>query len=109
MYLDFISDIACIGDSIRITCHDDIIEGTIVKIAPNLIAVKQADGSLVIKKDDEITDMALNPSNKDKNDSPNNNPTTSEEKGNQGCPDCLSEVRYSKELLEEFHLFASYL
>ena len=83
MYLDFISDIACIGDSIRITCHDDIIEGTIVKIAPNLIAVKQADGSLVIKKDDEITDMALNPSNKDKNDSPNNNPTTSEEKGNQ--------------------------
>ena len=79
MYLDFISDIACIGDSIRITCHDEIIEGTIVKIAPNLIAVKQADGSLVIKKDDEITDMALNPSNKDKNDSPNNNPTTSEE------------------------------
>ena len=62
MYLDFISDIAKIGDTIRITCEDGTIEGTIVKIASNLIAVKQNDGTLVIKKDDEITDLALNPS-----------------------------------------------
>ena len=63
MYLDFISDIAKIGDTIRITCEDGTIDGTIVKIASNLIAVKQNDGTLVIKKDDEITDLALNPSN----------------------------------------------
>ena len=63
MYLDFITDIAKIGDTIRITCQDEIIEGAIVKIAPNLIAVRLNDGTLVIKKDDEITDLALNPSN----------------------------------------------
>lgn len=63
MYLDFITDIAKIGDTIRITCQDEIIEGTIAKIAPNLIAVRLNDGALVIKKDDEITNLALNPSN----------------------------------------------
>ena len=63
MYLDFITDIAKIGDTIRIACQDEIIEGVIVKIAPNLIAVRLNDGALVIKKDDEITDLALNPSN----------------------------------------------
>ena len=34
MYLDFIADIAKVGDSIHITCQDEIIDGTIVKIAP---------------------------------------------------------------------------
>ena len=63
MYLDFITDIAKIGDTIRITCQDEIIEGAIAKIAPNLIAVRLNDGALVIKKDDEITNLALNPSN----------------------------------------------
>ena len=36
MYLDFITDIAKIGDTIRITCQHEIIEGAIAKIAPNL-------------------------------------------------------------------------
>lgn len=63
MYLDFITDIAKIGDTIRITCQDEIIEGAIVKIAPNLIAVRLNDGTLVIKKDDEITDLAPDCSN----------------------------------------------
>ena len=62
MFLDFIVDIAKVGDSIRITCQDEIIDGTIVKIAPTLIAVRLLDGSLILKKDEEITDIALNPS-----------------------------------------------
>jgi len=62
MYLDFIADIAKVGDSIHITCQDEIIDGTIVKIAPTLIAVRLLDGSLIIKKDEEITDISFSSS-----------------------------------------------
>lgn len=61
MYLSFIVDIAKVGDILRIICNDETIEGTIVKIAPELVAVKLNDGSLVFKKDEEITDLQLIP------------------------------------------------
>ena len=59
MYLDFIADIAKIGDTIHITCQKEVYEGTIVKIAPPMIAIRLNNGALVVKKDDEIDDLYL--------------------------------------------------
>ena len=61
MYLDFIIDIAKVGDKIRIVCKDESIEGTIVKISSTMLALKKNDGALILKKDDEITDIILKP------------------------------------------------
>lgn len=69
MYLDFITDIANVGDTIRITCiNNEMFEGTIVKITPTIVAFKLRSGSLVIKKDEEICDLCLNPTDNTNND-----------------------------------------
>ena len=69
MYLDFITDIANVGDTIRITCiNNEMFEGTIVKITPTIVAIKLRSGSLVIKKDEEICDLCLNPTDNTNND-----------------------------------------
>ena len=67
MYLDFIIDIAKVGDNISVICKEEVIEGTIVKISPSMLAVKKSDGSLILKKDDEIEDVILKPVKNDVN------------------------------------------
>ena len=67
MYLDFILDIAKVGDVINITTKEQNIEGEIMKISSSLIAVRKANGSVVFCKDEDITDLKLYSS--DKNDS----------------------------------------
>jgi small-conductance mechanosensitive channel len=57
MYLDFILDIAKVGDIINITTKEQNIEGEIMKISSSLIAVKKANGSVVVCKDEDITDF----------------------------------------------------
>ena len=64
MYLDFILDIAKVGDFINITTKEQNIEGEIMKISSSLIAVRKANGSVVVCKDEDITDLKLNASNK---------------------------------------------
>ena len=59
MYLDFISDIAKVGDVINITTKEQNIEGEIMKISSSLIAVRKANGSVVFCKDEDITDLKL--------------------------------------------------
>ena len=62
MYLSFISDIAKPGDIILIECKDVIYQGTIVKLSDAFVAIKLDNGALIIKKDEEITNVVLNPS-----------------------------------------------
>lgn len=65
MYLDFIIDIANVGDSITVTRNNNDITGIIVKLTPELIAIRNSDNSLFIMRDEEIQAIKLNPS-KDK-------------------------------------------
>lgn len=64
MYLEFISDIANVGDLIKITTGKQVIEGEIIKISSTLIAVKNNNGSVVLCKDEDILDLQVNPENK---------------------------------------------
>lgn len=58
MYLDFIIDFANVGDSITIECGDKTFSGSIVKITPDLIAIKTGK-AIIIKKDSEITNSPV--------------------------------------------------
>ena len=64
MYLEFISDIANVGDLIKITTGKQVIEGEIIKISSSLIAVKNNNGSVILCKDEDILDLQVNPENK---------------------------------------------
>lgn len=64
MYLEFISDIANVGDLIKITTGKQVIEGEIIKISSSLIAVKNNNGSVVLCKDEDILDLQVNQENK---------------------------------------------
>lgn len=44
MYLDFILDIAKVGDSITLVTNQQTIEGEIIKISSSLIAIKKEMG-----------------------------------------------------------------
>ena len=66
MYLEFINDIAKVGNNVLVTTNSGTIEGVIVKLSNYLIAVKTKDGSIVVKKDNEITNIEILPTgNKD--------------------------------------------
>lgn len=54
MYLDFIIDFTHEGDFITIECNDNKYSGTIVKITPDLIAIRTGQ-SIIVKKESEIT------------------------------------------------------
>ena len=54
MYLDFILDFATEGSWITIKCGETTYSGTIVKISPNLIAIRTGN-AIIVKKDSEIT------------------------------------------------------
>lgn len=58
MYLDFIIDFANVGDSITIECGDKTFSGSIIKITPDLIAIKTGK-TIIIKKDSEITNSPV--------------------------------------------------
>ena len=51
MYLDFILDIAKVGDIINITTKKQNIEGEIMKISSSLIAIRKTNGAVVFCKD----------------------------------------------------------
>ncbi|MBD5357683.1 MAG: hypothetical protein HDR88_11875 [Bacteroides sp.] len=61
MYLSFISDIAKPGDFISVECADGTIQGTVVKLSDAFIAIKLDNGALIVKKDEEIANVVLNP------------------------------------------------
>jgi hypothetical protein len=60
MYLDFISDIAKVGDSITIVTRQQTIEGEIIKISSELIAVKTTNGAVFFCKDEDILELNIN-------------------------------------------------
>lgn len=59
MYLEFICDIAKVGSGVTVTTKFETIEGVIVKLSNNLLAVQTRDGSIVVKKDNEITNIKI--------------------------------------------------
>lgn len=61
MYLDFISDIAKVGSKVVVTTSLETIEGIIVKVSNDLIAVQQKDGTVIVKKDNGITNIEILP------------------------------------------------
>lgn len=61
MYLPFISDIAKTGDAILVECSDGKYQGTIVKLSESFVAIKLGNGTLIIKRDEEIVNVILNP------------------------------------------------
>ena len=63
MYLEFISDIAKVGSKVLVTTCLETIEGVIVKLSNDLIAVQQKDGTVIVKKDDDITNIEILPAN----------------------------------------------
>lgn len=66
MYLEFINDIAKVGSNVLITTISETIEGIIVKLSNELIAVQTKEGSIVVKKDNEIINIEILPTdNKD--------------------------------------------
>ena len=64
MYLDFILDIAKVGDIINITTKEQTIEGEIMKISSSLIAIKKTNGAVVFCKDEDIIDLKLKATDK---------------------------------------------
>lgn len=60
MYLEFALDIIKAGDTVIVTCENDVIEGVVVKISKQFIAVQQSDGSIIVKNDNDITDIKAN-------------------------------------------------
>ena len=78
MYLDFILDIAKVGDIINITTKEQNIEGEIMKISSSLIAIKKTSGTVVFCKDEDIIDLKLNAcSREESKDSQNSTPNGS--------------------------------
>lgn len=63
MYLEFISEIAKVGSKVVVTTCLETIDGVIVKLSNDLIAVQQKDGTVIVKKDDDITNIEILPAN----------------------------------------------
>lgn len=61
MYLDFIVDIAEVGNQVTIRTSTETIEGTILKLSKELIAIQKIDGSVIIKKDSDISHLEIHP------------------------------------------------
>ena len=60
MYLDFIIDILHQGDSITIHCDNDVYTGVILKMTKDMIAIRLSTGNIIIKRDEEITNIDTN-------------------------------------------------
>ena len=59
MYLDFIIDIAKVGDNITLVTKQQTVEGEILKISSSLIAVRKTNGAVVVCKDEDILDVNI--------------------------------------------------
>lgn len=57
MYLDFVKDIIKKGDNVIVTCKNDTLQGIVVKINENLVAIQKLDNSIVVKRDNDITNI----------------------------------------------------
>ena len=115
MYLDFILDIASVGDQIRISTINEEVEGEIVKISSSIIAIKKDDGSLVFKKDNEITNVILSPDKDALNEVKSSHSSENEDKNNIEDPSKLdletnsddTKVEIGRTSLEELEQFSS--
>ena len=58
MFLEFISDLVSVGDVISVECGTEVVTGEVVKLTSQLVAIK-VDGKLVIKKDEDITNVVI--------------------------------------------------
>lgn len=58
MYLDFVIDIFKPGDIVKIQCLQGDVVGEVIKISPELIAIKSNEGKILIMKDADITDIS---------------------------------------------------
>ena len=54
MYLDFITDIAKIGDRITIKCASGNYTGNIIRLTSEMIAIKDDNGTIIVKADSDI-------------------------------------------------------
>lgn len=54
MYLDFITDIAKIGDRITIKCASGNYTGNIIRLTSEVIAIKDDNGTIIVKADSDI-------------------------------------------------------
>ena len=59
MFLDFIVDIAEVGNIVVVKTNTEVIEGSIVKLSKDLIAIQKADRSVVVKKDIDISNIEI--------------------------------------------------
>ena len=80
MYLDFILDIAKVGDIINITTKEQTIEGEIMKISSSLIAIKKTNGAVVFCKDEDIIDLKLKATDKSSKEVKGSNDSTTNDR-----------------------------
>ena len=80
MYLDFILDIAKVGDIINITTKEQTIEGEIMKISSSLIAIKKTNGAVVFCKDEDIIDLKLKATDKSSKEVKGSNDSTANDR-----------------------------
>lgn len=59
MYLNFAYDLIKVGTTVIVTCSDSIVKGLVVKINRDIIALQQADGSIILKNDRDITNIEV--------------------------------------------------
>ena len=59
MYLDFIIDIAEVGNKVVLKTNAETVEGLIVKVSKDLIAIRKTDGSIILKKDSDILNIEI--------------------------------------------------
>lgn len=59
MYLDFAFDIIRVGDSVIVFCNDTTIKGVVQNVSKEFISLELEDGTIVSKKDNEITNIEV--------------------------------------------------
>jgi len=59
MYLNFVYDLIEVGTKAVVNCNDSIVEGIVVKINKDIIAIQQADGSIILKHDRDVTNIEV--------------------------------------------------
>ena len=97
MYLDFVKDIIKAGDYTIVTCHHETIEGIVVKISNELLAIKKTDGIVEFIKDEQVIDIKTKGRKDDKQGISDIGPDDQQEKARHGM------ILVKKEKPESFH------
>ena len=84
MYLDFVKDIIKAGDYAIVTCHHKTIEGIVVKISNELLAIKKTDGIVEFIKDEQVIDIKTKGRKDDKQGISDIGPDDQQEKARHG-------------------------